>query len=275
MRGSIDNNFSSRKGYLLLEVVLAMGLAAALLGGIFAIATGSMNLAEKVVDEGRYQTRREAFLNFLGRNFEQLPGNAVVNLVTRDSGQRFLPRLTIQNAPASFAFAGQAISAQAIVLTTVPVPSGGVNVVLEYYEQPLLDDEESLAQERQEPAGSIILYRDIWRFELRVLDNRTMEWISDWDIKGRLPLQLELNAVFEPGGEEVVHYFWIPPKANPVSLMRGIGQQGRGGAGANPNPGPDGEGQGPNFQVPTNPGNPGPRGGGGGQRGRGQRGGSR
>ncbi|MDQ8189978.1 hypothetical protein [Roseibacillus persicicus] len=228
MRGYTGNNSTQPKGYLLLEVILAMGLAAALLSGIFAIATGSMSLAEKVVEEGRYQTRREAFLNFLGRNFEQLPGNAVVELVTQDTSQRFLPTLTIQNAPVSFAFAGQPISAQAIVLTTVPVPSGGVNVVLEYYEEPLLDDEDSLAEDRQEPAGSIILYRDIWRFELRVLDSRTMEWISDWDIQGRLPLQIELNAVFEPNGEEVIHYFWIPPKTNPAALMRSINQQQQG-----------------------------------------------
>lgn len=217
-------NSPLRKGYLLIEMLLAMGIAASIMTLIFAIATGSMSLAQTVVDEGRTQTRRQAFLEFLGRSFEQLPGNAVIELETRETSQRFLPRLVIQNAPASFAFDGLPISAQAIVLTTVPVPGGGVNVVLEYYDEPLLDDEEQVADQRQEPAGSIILYRDIWRFELRVLDSRTMELISDWDIAGRLPLQVELNAVFDPQGEEVIHYFWIPPKTNPTSLMRGLQQ---------------------------------------------------
>lgn len=223
MHGSIVSR-KNAPGYLLLEIVIAMGLAAALLGGIFAIASGSMSLADKVVTEGRTHTRQEAFLNFLERNFEQLPGNAIVELQTRETSQRFLPTMTIQNAPASFSFAGQPISAQAIVLTTVPVPSGGVNVVLEYYEEPLIDDEESQGDDRQEPAGSLILYRNIWYFELRVLDTRTMDWISDWDIRGRLPLQVEMTAVFEPGSDEVIHYFWIPPKANPVSLTRGLEQ---------------------------------------------------
>ncbi|MBK1833904.1 hypothetical protein [Roseibacillus ishigakijimensis] len=252
MRGSTVNK-SSQGGYLLLEVVLAMGLAAALLGGIFAIATGSMSLAERIVEEGRYQTRREAFLNFMGRNFEQLPGNAVIELVTQETAQRYLPTMTIQNAPASFSFAGLPISAQAIVLNTVPVPSGGVNVVLEYYEEPLLDDEDQVATERQEPAGSLILYRDIWRFEMRVMDSRTMEWVSDWDIRGRLPLQIELNAVFEPNGEEVIHYFWVPPKANPSALMRGMGQgsNARGGTRGGGNQGGNDDGD--------------PQGGGGGQ----------
>lgn len=241
-----------------MEVVLALGIAAALLSGIFAIASGSMSLADKVVTEGRAEGRRESFLGFLERNFEELPGNAEVELITRDTGQRFLPTLTIQNAPASFAFAGLPLSAQAIVITTVPVPSGGVNVVLEYYEEPLLDNEDSLAEEGQEPAGSIILYRDIWRFELRVLDSRTMEWLSDWDIRGRLPLQIELNAVFDAESEEVVHYFWLPPKTSPTALMRGLaqqqgaagglgGQQGPGGGQAEPPPGGGG------AQPPINP----------------------
>ena len=223
MRGFTVNKTPAR-GYLLVEIIVAMGIAAALLGLIFGIASGSMSLGQAIVTEGRSETRREAFLGFLGRSFEQLPGNAVIELTTRETSQRFLPRMVIQNAPTSFAFDGLPVSAQAIVLTTVPVPSGGVNVVLEYYEEPLLDDEDELAEERQEPAGSIILYRDIWRFELRVLDSRTLELISDWDIAGRLPLQVELNAVFEPQGEEVIHYFWIPPKTNPSSLVRGLEQ---------------------------------------------------
>ena len=225
MRGSTDSR-KIRRGYLLIEVVLAMGLAAGLLSGIFAIATGSMSLAQKIIDEGRLRSKQEAFLGFLGRSFEQLPGNAIIELETRETAQRFLPRLVIQNAPSSFAFEGLPISAQAIVLTTVPVPSGGVNVVLEYYQEPLLDDEDQTAEERQEPAGSLILYRDLWRFELRVLDSRTLELISDWDIRGRLPLQVELNAVFGPEEEEVVHYFWIPPKISPVTLTQGLQQAG-------------------------------------------------
>ena len=224
MRGFIVNKQRPQKGYLLLELVLAMGLAAGLLTGIFAIATGSLSIGRTILEEGRLQGKREALIEFLGRSFEQLPGNAVVELQTRETSQRFLPRMVIQNAPTSFAFEGLPISAQAVVLTTVQVPSGGVNVVLEYYSEPLLDDNDQLAESSPEPAGSIILYRNIHRFELRVLDSRTLELISDWDIRGRLPLQVELNAVFTPDGKEVVQHFWIPPKTSPATLVNGLGQ---------------------------------------------------
>ncbi|MEM9283693.1 MAG: hypothetical protein AAGA96_17870 [Verrucomicrobiota bacterium] len=207
-----------------MEIVLALGIAAGVLTGVFMIANGSLSLADTIITEGRADNRREAFLNFLERNFESLPGNAEIELVTQDTSSRYLPTLTIENAPSSFAFAGQPISAQAIVLRTQTIPSGGINVVLDYYEEPLLDVNANSTQLRPEPVGSIILYRDIWRFELRALDSRQMEWLSDWDIRGRLPIQFELNAVFDRQGEEVVHYFWIPRKANPASMMQALGQ---------------------------------------------------
>ena len=88
----------------------------------------------------------------------------------------------------------------------------------------MLENDGEEAQVRQEPAGSLILFRDLWRFEMRVLDSRTLELISDWDIRGRLPLQVELNAVFDPEGEEVIHHFWIPPKTSPATLVQGLAQ---------------------------------------------------
>ena len=237
MRGS--TSVRNLGGYLLLEVVLALGIAAGVLTGVFMIANGSLSLADTIVKEGRIDARREAFLEFLERNFSSLPGSAIIELRTVDTGRRFLPTLTIQNAPTSFSFAGQAVSAQAVVLSTVPVPSGGINVVLDYYDVPILDDNEEFAEQGAEPVGSIILYKDIWRFELRALDlnNASLdepEWFPEWEIRGRLPVQFELNAVFTPDGEEVVHYFWLPPKTNPATLLRqSLNTRRQGGTGQN------------------------------------------
>jgi len=227
MRICIEDK-SSPRGYLLLEVVLALGIAAAVLTGIFMIANGSLSLADTIVKEGRADSRREGFLNFLERNFSSLPGNAILNLETIDSGQRFLPTLTIQNAPTSFSFAGQTVSAQAVELRTTPAASGGVNVVLNYYDVPVLNNNEEFADGRPEPVGSIILYRDLWRFELRVIDRNAPleepEWLSEWAVRSRVPVMIELNAVFDSEGDEVVHYFWLPPKVNPETLVRNLGQ---------------------------------------------------
>lgn len=223
-----DNRLSRqrRPGYLLLEVVLAMGIASALLISIFMIASGSLSLSERIVEEGRITSRHESFLNFFERSLEELPGNAEVRLSSVESSGRLLPTLTIQNAPTSFGFEGLPIAAQAVVIRTTPAPGGGLNVVLDYYESQLLDDGDGLAEERPEPVGSLILYRDIWRFELRALQVSTMTFVTDWETSGRWPVQMELNAIFEPDGGEIVQHFWLPGKANPAQLVQGIGQQG-------------------------------------------------
>lgn len=229
-------------GYLLLEVVLAMGIAATLLISIFMIASGSLSLSETIVEEGRTEGRQESFLSFLERSFAELPGNAEFRLSSTESSQRLLPTLTIQNAPTSFAFEGLPIAAEAVVIRTAPVPGGGINVLLEYYESKILDDSDGLAVENVEPVGTIILYRDIWRFELRALQINTMEFVSEWEASGRWPVQIELNAIFQPDGEEVVHHFWLPAKANPAQLLRSGQQQGRQGGerGQPTTPTPDG-----------------------------------
>lgn len=207
-------------GYLLLEVVLALGVASLVIGAVFSLASGALSISETIADEGRDHIAHETFLSFLGRNFEKLPGNAVVDLKSEDKGSHYVSDMTFQNVPTSFGWAGQTISAEAVQLSAVLRRDNSLDIVLRYYEEAVLDDSDSTADVNAEPVAEITLLRDVWRFEWRVLDGRTMEWDYEWDVRGRMPLQLELNVVFHRNGDEVVHYFWIPPKANPETLMR-------------------------------------------------------
>ena len=102
MRDSTNSKARGRRGYLLLEVVLALLLAGLLLGGVMSIATGALQVSEIIAQDGRRHLTQEAFLNFLGRNLAQLPGNAELDLTHEDAGSHFLSDLTFQNVPTSF-----------------------------------------------------------------------------------------------------------------------------------------------------------------------------
>lgn len=223
MGGFINRSGASRRlgGYLLLEVVLALGVSSMVVVSVFALASGALSLSEAIADEGRDQIERETFLGFLERNLEMMPGNAVIDLKAEDAGSHYISDMTFQNVPTSFGWAGQVISAEAVQLSTVLRRDGDLDVVLRYYEEPILDDNDSTDEFQADPVAEIVLLRDVWRFEWQVLDGRTMEWDYEWDIRGRMPLQLELNVVFHRNGDEVVHYFWIPPKTNPETVMQG------------------------------------------------------
>ena len=228
-------------GYLLLEVVLALGVASLVVGAVFSLASGALSISETIAEEGRDHIAHETFLSFVGRNFEMLPGNAVFDLKSEDKGTHYVSDMTFQNVPTSFGWAGQTISAEAVQLSAVLRRDGDLDIVLRYFEEPILDDSDSTADVNAEPVAEITLLRDIWRFEWKVLDGRTMEWDYEWDIRGRMPLQLELNVVFHRNGDEVKHFFWIPPKANPETLMRSQSLPGASGGRNADRPGGGGE----------------------------------
>ena len=112
------------------------------------------------------------------------------------------------------------MSAEAMRMTTIPLRDGSLDVVLEYYDEPILDSDESLAERGIEPIAAITLLQNVHLCEWRVLDGRSSEWDYEWDIRGRLPTQVELNIMFDPNGDLIRRVFWIPTKANPTTEMR-------------------------------------------------------
>ncbi len=58
-----------------------------------------------------------------------------------------------------------------------------------------------------------------------------MEYQYEWDLPGRLPLQLELVCALGAKGQELRHVFWIPPRQNPEVFMRQLQQAAGAGTG--------------------------------------------
>ena len=248
-----------QKGYFMLEVVLALGIAALVMFGVFALANGSLAISSTIATEGRTSITRSAFLTFLGRNFEQLPGNAVLNLKSTEGGRQWLSEMTFQNVPVAFSWAGQALSAEAVQLATVETRNNRLDIVLRYYEEAILDDGDSTGDARAEPVAEIVLLRDVYRFEWEVLDGRNIEeWQYDWEVSGKLPLQLRLTVHFTPDEDVIEHYFWITPKANPEQIMRSISGGSTGGRNTdgeenNPDDNPPQEDSPPQADRPSGP----------------------
>jgi hypothetical protein len=152
-----------------------------------------------------------------------------------DSGSHYLSDLTLQEVPMSFTWGGQERIAKAVQISTVKKRSGYLDIVLRYYENEILEGSEASADSSaldEEPFAEIVLLEDVAYFEWRLLDGRSMEWQYDWEIQGRLPLQLELTMAIGAKGEEIRQIFWVPPKQDPEVAMRQLTQ---GGTGSQPN----------------------------------------
>jgi prepilin-type N-terminal cleavage/methylation domain-containing protein len=232
-----------RRGFTLLELVIAMGLLAILVGMVFTTARTSLALGNTIVETQNEEMLHQAFFELLNRRFTSLPGNTRLDLKVQDSGSHYISDLTLQNVPLSFSWGGQTRVAKAVQLSTVKRRSGYLDIVLKYYENEVLPDSASAFKSTagdEKPFAEIVLLSDVAYFEWRVLDSRSMEWQFDWEVQGRLPLQIELTLAIGAKGEEIRQVFWVPPKQNPEVVMRQM-QQGGGAPGGTDTP---------NGQVP-------------------------
>lgn len=217
-------------GFTLLELVMAMLLLTILIGMVFGIARTSLALGNTVVKSQNEEMLHQAFFELLGQRFSALPGNTRFDLQVQDTSGQYLSDLTLQNVPLCFTWGGQPRIAKAVQLSTVRRRSGFLSIVLRYYENEILEGSASLEGGKSKlddkPFAEVELLNDVAYFEWRLLDGRSMEWQYDWDIQGRLPLQLELTLAFGAQGEEMRHIFWIAPKQNPEVVLRQLLQGG-------------------------------------------------
>ena len=244
-----------RSGFTLLELVLAMLLLSMIIGMVFGTAKTSLQLGVTVVESQNEAMLEQAFFDLLAGRFSSMPGNAQLTLTSEDTGTHHLSELTLQNVPMSFTWGGQDRIAKAVQLATVKRRSNYLDIVLRYYEEEIIEDPESDMGNTvvpPEPFAEIVLLQDVRFFEWRVLDGRSMEWYSDWDLPGRLPLQAELGLAFGANGPEMRHVFWIPQRQSPTIVNRQMMQEAQQVAASIVRPGDDQGGSG-NIQVPGGP----------------------
>ncbi len=217
--------------FTLLELVIALLLIALLTGMVFTTARSSLVLGNTIVKTQNEEMLHQAFFDLLENRFSSLPGNTRLDVAVTDAGSHYLTDLTLQNVPLSFTWGGEERTAKAVRLSTVKRRSGFLDIVLRYYENEIIEPDSADASGTgfsssipEEPFAEIILLTDVAYFEWQALDGRTMEYQYDWDLPGRLPLQMELSCKFGANGEEIRHIFWIPPRQNPEVFMRQLQQ---------------------------------------------------
>ena len=238
----------SRRGFTLVEVVVAMGLTGMLVGGVFAVGQGAVKMSRKVTRAQHTAMQQYAFTELVRKNFEQMPGNAQVLFPEAGSGES---ELILSEYPLAFDWPGVPAGYQEVILRTVRESRGSLKVVLQY-----LNEEE--AEERESnPIGtptsidlgvSLSLMDNVRALQWEFWDTRTEEWETQWEDTTRRPSLVALNLELFESGEQLRSVFWIPTTADPQQFANSF-QQGGGQTGDAADAGPANPGRGGNNPV--------------------------
>ena len=188
----------------------------------------------------------QSFTGLLRRTFEQVPGNAKVELKLNGAGAggSVQSDIVFRDYPLAFAWAGVEAGAKTVIFRTQPDTRGSLAArVLSLNEDQAQAYDDNRFREDDTVVGLTLV--DGLKFcQWYFWDDRTEEWVEEWDPQkyaNRRPSLVNLYLKFSSAdsvGENVT--FWIPTMANPTTYANpNANRGGRPGGGQG---GPDGPG---------------------------------
>jgi prepilin-type N-terminal cleavage/methylation domain-containing protein len=211
-----------RCGFTMIEMIVALSIFVLLIGGIFAIANGTLELSSDLVYAQERALMRQNLIEFLRKSFRTLPGDASIELRNQNVGGTYLPTLTIYAGGTAFS-PGPALPMEAsIEVYSEQRPGGYLRIGLRG-----LDAEQTRTARlgkgaKVSQSSEIPLLDNVSRFEWRFFDPRANQWVNFWKEQQGRPMFAELGLSLDDG-QEVRAVFWIPPIARGSSS--GIPQQ--------------------------------------------------
>lgn len=230
-----NSSFHTR-AFTLLEMMVALSAFVLLMGGIFAIANGTMELGNDLAVAQDRSRIRLNFVEFLRRSFRTLPGDAEIRLSVQPRGGTYLPTLNFVNGGSSFTPGAALPPETSVDLFAEERPGGYLRVGIR-----LLDDRQTAALRAGQQVRysrnqeSVPLLDNVSRFEWRFYDGQSNRWENNWK-DARRPLMAEMHLQLDDGFETRA-IFWMPPVIRQAGVAGvplnpgGVGQPG----------GPDGQ----------------------------------
>lgn len=234
MRNPVDGRrcFKHRnQGFTLLEIIMAVFVMSALIGGIFAVVSGTVQLTSEMAQMQQEDARAHGLQRLCERVFTGLPAHGQVRLRTKQLGSRYLGQLALRHAPQIFGMerrTGRGLT----LLETEEMPGGYLRLVMRWFtEEQAGTWEQGKSEEGQ---SRLVLMENINVLEWRFYNSESQQWEPVWNEKQkfetttsadgstrlvtqggwRRPGLVELK-ITTSAGDKIRHVFWVP------SVVRG------------------------------------------------------
>ena len=247
----------SRQGFTLIEVLLGLALFGILVGGIFSVQRGAMEVSREVTERQGKTMRMHSFCELLRRNFESLPGNAKVFLLPTGGASSGLSDVAFTNFPLAFTWPGVPAGSNSVIFRTARSDSGvGLAASLLYLDEEQAADYEANKLDERKVLAKLYLMEGIMTLDWKFFNDTTQVWETEWPrTQATRPGLVEMIRTYIDGQDPVRLIFWIPQMADPATYTGGgaNGGGGGGGGGGGPPGGPGGPGDGPVVGIPRDP----------------------
>jgi prepilin-type N-terminal cleavage/methylation domain-containing protein len=218
-------SFRGRRGFTLVEVILALGIFAVLAGAIFAAVQAVSNASAILGVEQLRARKTDALLSWMRQGFRALPARAEVVLRTRDSGAGGLAvELIIRRAPGAFGLGEFDAAGADLVLGAIPDGRGGATLQVARFPGTWTLDELSRNLRRED---WLPLFEGIRTLRWSFWSPEEKRFFEEWPEGSGRPVLVRLQMTLA-SGEEIEAVF------RPPNLVF----RGEGGADNDPDPSP-------------------------------------
>lgn len=213
------------RAFTLVEVLLGLALIGMLAGGVFSVQRGALQVSIEVVAAETQTLKVHSFCELLRRNFEQMPGNARVNLQLYGGSGSDMTEVAFTDYPLAFTWPGVTAGAKTVIFRTERSVGGGIGLqaAILYLDEELaaswqksgqFDESKILGRRITIMEGIALLH---WEF----LDEQRDEYVEEWPLTNtRRPSLVQMTLQFMDGSDPVKLIFWIPTMANPQQFTQ-------------------------------------------------------
>lgn len=198
-----------RRGFTLLEVILAMSVIAIISSVIFSVTTSSISLSQSIVASQAESRHQAAFNNYLTQLFSNIPTEARITLEENDQQST---TLSIEYPNTEFPARGRQHTAKLLTIGGTQDRDGLVSLRLHMSNQ--LEDESSNVDPMHFDTDLVNSLSSVrWEF----FDPNRNDWSPEWTPAMGRPSQLKFYYRYPGQPEEYMRYFWIPNRKPPTS----------------------------------------------------------
>ncbi len=196
-----------RGGFTLIEVIAAMALMTFVIGGVYGIANGAMELGRSMSENRIHETRITNFVTAWREYLENLPPETRITVGEKPSRKFGKGSLLVENGTVPFAWTQAVRLAPAVEFKLQRSPAN--RNVMNLHVLHLKPKKRAASADDYEVLADLPLLENLRRFEWQFYDADEDEWVTLWEDRPSPPLYLRLTFGFATEPRDYSYIFWI------------------------------------------------------------------